>query len=299
MAFTRAGGNDSGCGDGYDGSDLTLPTPCLYACPVPGRSILFGLVSPRVARVDLVVDDGSTYAGTIHPAPTDVTSDARVYVVPTREVWGGFTGTLIAVDAEGAVLRKIRYPPNADAAGGASMPMIVEATLASGVPVSEVDGRPSETDRWQIAVWRTTADDWCLGTIYPSSSSAVVATEGPGCGPRERLFEGIRTGAIGHADVWFGSAAEMFGEQGPWAYRVVGTVSEDVAAVRIEIEDGSVVEAELYDPPSGFEDMGGLFVAEFRSKLHPWEEGGKGGIAWRAVALDVNGKVLGTDDLSM
>ena len=36
MAFTNAGGHDSGCGDGYDGSDLMLPIPCLYVCFVLG-----------------------------------------------------------------------------------------------------------------------------------------------------------------------------------------------------------------------------------------------------------------------
>jgi len=296
----NAGGHDSGCGDGYDGSDLMLPIPCLYACPVPGQPILYGLVSQRVASVELAVDDGARYAGTIHPAPSAVTVDARVFTVPLNEAWGGFTGTLTALGSDGAVLGQMRFPWNADAAGGASMPMTVESTLASGVPVSEADGRPSEMDRWELAVWRTAADAWCLGTIYPSVSSAVVATEGQGCGSREQLFAGIRSGAIGHADVWYGSVAEMFGEQGRWwAYRVSGTVSADVAAVRIEVEDGSVVEAELYDPPSGFEDMGRLFVAEFRSKLHTWSQGGQGGIAWRTVALDVNGGVLGSDELRM
>ena len=92
----------------------------------------------------------------------------------------------------------------------------------------------------------------------------------------------------------------MFGQNARWfRYRAVGTASSDVASVRIELGDGQVVDAVLYDPPPGLEDMGRLFVAEFRSKDHPWEYGGEGGITWRAVALGANGEVLGSDEVSL
>ena len=92
------------------------------------------------------------------------------------------------------------------------------------------------------------------------------AAEGRGCGPRVSLFDGIRRGAIGHADVWWINVAEtiqdplapdlMESAEQTFAYRASGTVSDDVVAVRIEVDDGSVVEARLYDPPSGLEDVG-------------------------------------------
>lgn len=305
MAFTTANGDYAGldidsCGNGYDGSDLTLAGICVYSCPDPGRPILYGAVSQRAAAVELALDDGSTYAGTIHPAPPGITVDARVVTVPVPLRWGSYTGWLTATGTDGAVLERIRYPENADAAGGPSMPIAVEATLASGVPVSEVDGRPSEMDRWEIAVWRNAANAWCLGTIYPYFPSAVVATEGGGCGSRDRLVDRIRTGAIGHADVWWTDESSMFGENAHWfRYRTVGTVSTDVASVRIEVGDGQVVDAVLYDPLPGFEDMGRLFVAEFRAKDHPWEFGGEGGITWRAVALGADGEALGSDEINL
>ena len=305
VAFTSASGGNEGldidnCANGYDGNDLTLAGICVYSCPVPERPILYGTVSRRVATVELAVDDGSTYTGTIHPMPPGITVDARVFTVLVPLRWGSYTGWLTATGADGAVLGQVRYPENADAAAGASMPITVEARLASGVPVSKIDGRPSERDRWTIAVWRNAADAWCFGTIYPYFPSAVVASEGPGCVARERLFEGIRTGAIDHEDVWWIEVSAMFGEQGRWfAYRASGTASDEVAAVRIEVDDGSVVGAELNDPPPGFEDMGRLFVAEFRSKHHPWEFGGEGGIAWYAITLDANGEVLGSDEVSL
>lgn len=305
LAFTSANpgdysGMDTGCQNGYDGSNLTVAGICVYACPAPGRPIVYGTVSSRVVAVVLANDDGSTLVGTIHPAPQGIAIDAAVFTVSTNRRWGTFTGTLTATGVDGEVLAQIRYPPNADAPGGPSTPVALEATLASGIPVSEVDGRTSEADRWEIAVWRTASGDWCLGTIFPYEPRAVVATEGRGCGPRAALFDTIRRGAIGHADVWWIDEPSMFGENARWfRYRAVGTVSADVASVRIEVGDGQTIDARLYDPPVGLEDMGRLFIAEFRSKDHPWEYGGEGGITWRAVALDTNGEVLGADEIDL
>lgn len=291
-------GSDRSSGEPYDGSDLTGVRTCFYGCPVPAHTVVFGIVSGRVARVDFVLDDGTTYAGTVHPQPQGLTVDARIFTVQMDRRWDTFTGTLTAFGPDGVVLEQARYPWNADAAGGGSMPISVEATLASGVPLSSVDGRPSEADRWEIAIWRNAASEWCFGTIYPTGGSAVVASDEPGCGAREELFG--RSGLpIDHADVWWIDEASMFGERGRWfRYRIVGTASADVAAVRIEVEDGQVIEADLYDPPAAFADMERLFVAEFASKDHPWEYGGTGGISWRAVALDANGDVLGSDEMS-
>ena len=298
LAFTSEGsgdygGMDASCGNGYDGSDLKLAGVCAYACPDPERPIIYGTASGRVARVQLVLDEGRTYAGKIHASPPEVTVDARVFTVPTDRRWGTFTGMLTATAADGTVLGQIRYPRGADGAGGPSMPVSVEAVLASGVQVSAVDGQPFEEGRWEIAIWRSPSGDWCLGTIYPDFQSAQVATEVPGCVPRDALFQGIRREHIGHADIWWT-------DEGPdFPYRVFGTVSDQVDSVRLELGDGQVVHAELYDAPSGFEDMGRLFVAEFRSKDHPWQLGGNGGITWRAIALDANGEVLGSDEISM
>ncbi len=304
LGFTSgAGGDYSGTDQEYetpyDGSDLKVAGMCAYSCPVPERPIIFGVVSGRVARVDFVLDDGTTYPSTVHPAPEGLSVDARIFTVPIDRRGGTFTGTLTATAAGGSVLAEIRYPWRADTAGGWSMPMSVEATLASGVPLSTVDGRPSEADRWEIAIWRNAAGEWCFGTIYPIDGSAVVASDEPGCGRREELFG--RSGLpIDHADVWSIDEASMFGENPRWLrYRVVGTTSADVAAVRIEVEDGQVIEAELYDPPTAFADMSRLFVAEFRWKDRSAAYQGTGRISWSAIALDANGDVLGSDEMSM
>ena len=309
-------GSTSRCNAGLRGDDLKLMKPATAYAPVLAghQQIFYGLVSARVARVELAVDDGTIYVGTIHPASPEMTVDARVYTVVTDRRWGSFTGTLTATGADDSVLGRLRYPSDADAPGGWSMPLSVEATLASGVPVNEEDGRSSEPDRWEISVWRNGSRDWCLGTIFPNASqtldrfvawadprlpSALVATEGRGCGPRGELFQGIRSGAIGHADVWHIQGPVLGSSYGWWVYRASGTVSDDVASVRLETGDGQVVDAELYDPPPGFEDMGRLFVAEFRSKADPPSEAPGGGrrIGWRAVALDANGEVLGSDEI--
>jgi hypothetical protein len=298
LAFANGNGTDAGCLYRHDGSDLMAPDTCWYACPVLMRSILFGLVSPRVARVKLEVDGGTVYVATIHPAAPELTVDTRLYTIPTDEGVHTFTGTVTAFGAEGEVLGTVRFPQNADRAGGPSTPVSIEAKLASGAPVSEVDGRTLEDYRWELTIWRNVLGDRCLGTIFPSATpptAPIVATEGLGCVSRERLFDGIRAGPIGHADVWYGDTYE----HGWWTYRAIGTVSADVAAVRLEVGDGQVVDAVLYDLPPGFEDMGRLFLAEFSSKLHPWAEGGEGGIRWRAIALDPNGEVLGSDEITL
>ncbi len=305
-----APGVDVECGGApYGGSHLTEVGECVYACPVPGQPIVYGPASSQVAGVELVLDDGTTYSGVIHPSPPEVTSGVRFFTVTTDQRQG-FTGTLIATGAQGQVLERLRYPRNADAPGGPSLPVAVETTLASGAPMIEYDGRPYEPEQWEIAVWRTAADDWCLGTFYPNASKALVAAEGRGCGSRKQLFDGIRSGAIGHADVWWMNALDTIQEpvapelgksaQERFLYRAWGTVSANVSAVRIEVADGSVVEAQLYDPPPGLEDLGRLFVAEFRSKLAPLEyDSGMGGITWRAVALGADGEVLGSDEFGL
>jgi hypothetical protein len=305
------GGIDAGCGHDQrpHGTDLSQIGECIYACPTPGEPIVYGRVSSRATSVRLVLDDGSTLDGVIHPAPPELPSDVRFFTITTDRL-RGLSGTLFAIGPDGGVLEHLRYPWRADQPGGPAAPVTLEATLASGAPTIEYDGRPYEPERWEVAVWRNGALDWCLGTIFPNASKAVVATEGRGCEPRERLFDGIRSGAIGHADVWWMNALDTIQEpvapqlsdaaQEWFLYRAWGTVSAAVAAVRMEVADGSVVEAQLYDPPSGFEDMGRLFVAEFRSKLAPLEwDSGMGGITWRAVALDANGQVLGSNEASL
>lgn len=303
------GGIDSGCGPPrYAGDHLIGIGECIYACP-PGGPIVYGPVSSQVAAVRLVLDDGTTYPGIVHPTPPEATSGVRFFTV-TTDRRRGFTGTLIATGADGRILERVRYPRIADEAGGPSTPISVEATLASGAPTIEYAGRPYEPERWEIAVWRNGALRWCFGTRYPSSGTAVLATEGPGCAVRAKVFDGIRSGAIGHADLWWMNALDTIQEpvapelgksaQEWFLYRAWGTVSADVSAVRIEVADGSVAEAQLYDPPPGLEDLGRLFVAEFRSKLAPLEyDSGMGGITWRAVALDANGEVLGLDEIAL
>jgi hypothetical protein len=321
LAFASADGLDSGCGEAYDGSDLMPLRECEIGCPVVDNVILYGVVSPRVTTVELLVDDGTTYVGTIHPSPPDVTRGARVFTVVTdRGQVEPFTAILTVTGADGSVLGQARYPLDSDTAGGPSRPDRIEATLASGVPVND-EGRASDPDRWEISIWRNPSGDWCLGTIYPNASQtsgralayvgwfelppARVATEGNGCGSREAMFQGIRSAAIGHADVW-SMPGPVLGDRWSWTYphrwrwtyyRTWGTVSEGVAAVRLEIGDGQVVDATLHDPPPGFEDMGRLFVAEFRSR-HVWGEASDDTITWRAVALDANGGVLGADEIS-
>lgn len=302
----------AGCDVGLNDGDLMDPRWGYVDGLVPGQQILYGLVSGRVARIGFAMDDGSTYLGTIHPASPEVTTDARLYTAVTDRRWGSFTGTLTAQGADGSVLGQTRYPSDADGPGGWSMPISVETMLASGIPVNEEEGRPSEPDRWEISVWRNGSGDWCLGTIFPNASqsfdrfvawadprlpSALVASEGRGCGPREALFQDIRSGAIGHADVWSIESQVLGSWDWSLAYRTFGTVSDDVAAVRLEIGDGQVVDATLHDPPPGFEDMGRLFVAEFRSKDEPKEGSGRS-ITWRAIALDASGEVLGADEMS-
>jgi len=286
----------SRCLNGYDGTDLKLTGACAYACPVPRHPVLYGTVSPRVARVEFLVDDGTMYAGTIHPTPADATVDGRVFTLSVDRP-NSFTGTLTALGSDGSVLGQIRWPGDADRPGGTSMPIVVEATLASGVPTDPVDGRPLEDERWEVAIWRTSAGEWCFGTIYPADGRAVVASDEPACGTRDDLFGRRDPVPIDHADVWW---TPDWNEDARWfGYRVVGTVSSDVASVRLELEDGQVVQAELYDPQAGFEDLGRLFLAEFRSRHHPWVMGGTGGIAWIAVALDADGRVLDSDAFSM
>lgn len=302
LAFTSVDGDysgqDGGCENGYDGSDLTWAGTCVYACPVPRHPIVYGTVSARVAAVRFANDDGTALEGTIHAVPLGAVVDARVFTVSMPSVRS--TGWLTAIGADGTVVSRLRYPPGADEPGGPSTPVVVEATLASGVPTSAVDGRASEADRWEIAIWRAASGDLCLGTIFPDDGRATVATETGGCGPRGDLFDGIRSGAVGHADVWWIDEASMFGENARWfRYRAVGTVSRHVASVRIELADGQVIDAELVDPPAGFEGMGRLFIAEFRSKDHPWEYGGEGGISWRAIALNANGEILGSDEIGL
>jgi hypothetical protein len=321
LAFASADGLDSGCGEAYGGRDLMPLRECELGCPVVDNVILYGVVSSRVTAVELLVDDGTTYIGTIHPSQPEVTSGARVFTVVTgRGRFEPFTATLTVTGADGSVLGQARYPLDSDTAGGPSLPSWVEATLASGVPVNH-DGRASEPDRWEISIWRNLSGDWCLGTIYPNASltngraiayvgwfelpPARVATEGNECGSREAILQGIRSGAIGHADVW-SMPGPVLGDRWSWTYphrwrwtyyRAWGTVSEGVAAVRLEIGDGQVVDATLYDPPPGFENMGRLFVAEFRSR-HEWGEASEDRITWRAVALGPSGEVLGTDEMS-
>ncbi len=308
IAFTTVGARgetgeyaevDAGCLNGYDSSDVKVGGVCVYGCPLLDDGLypmMYGTVSPRVVRLRFDNDDGSSTPVTIHPPPTWAQGEGRVFTVPISFSW---TGWLTGLAADGSVVTRVRYPSDADAAGGPSTPVLVEASLASGIPLSTVDGRPSEADRWEIAIWRNAAGEWCFGTIYPTEGSAVVASDEPGCGSRDELFG--RSGLpIDHADVWWMHEASMFGENARWfRYRVVGTVSPDVAAVRIEVDDGRVVEAELYDAPPGFEDLGRLFVAEFRSRHHPLAFEGTGGIAWAAVALGASGDVLGSDEMSM
>jgi hypothetical protein len=45
-----------------------------------------------------------------------------------------------------------------------------------------------------------------------------------------------------------------------------GLFRDPVASIRIELEDGTMVEPTLYDPPAGYSELGTVYVVEFEGR---------------------------------
>lgn len=97
-------------GDDDLGSAGVIPPSAVPvdAPPVPGLSTAVdGIASGRVARVELQLDDGSDYDGTLYPIESDLIDAEQVFLF-LFPIDGPMTGAVVAFDASGAELDHVR-----------------------------------------------------------------------------------------------------------------------------------------------------------------------------------------------